>query len=182
MVSLNISIRIWTRTQICILISYEKFQKFLCINWSMDPTGLRPMWWNIGVGFSSSQRFHLLPLLPQSPAAALDAVGPCGALQSSTLPYPAAGLQLESSWCGSNLRTSDKGMPAYSLPFPSRCTKSNTQIPNVRYLFSDLTMILPTKFDLFATVVFVFGSDHDFTCYIRSFCNSYWVYMCTPMS
>ena len=51
-----------------------------------------------------------------------------------------------------------------SLPFPSRCTKSNTQIPNVRYLFSDLTMILPTKFDLFATVVFVFGSDHDFTC------------------
>ena len=73
-------------------------------------------------------------------------------------------------------------IPFPSLPFPSRCTKSNTQIPNVRYLFSDLTMILPTKFDLFATVVFVFGSDHDFTCYIRSFCNSYWVYMCTPMS
>ena len=47
-----------------------------------------------------------------------------------------------------------------SLPFPSRCTKSNTQIPNIRYLFSDLTMILPTKFDLFATVVFVFASDH----------------------
>jgi len=121
--------------------------------------------------------FHLLPLLPQPPLSTLSARA-----APSSPPRSPAQLQLESSWCGSNLRTSDKGMPAYSLPFPSRCTKSNTQIPNVRYLFSDLTMILPTKFDLFATVVFVFGSDHDFTCYIRSFCNSYWVYMCTPMS
>ena len=125
--------------------------------------------------------FFFLPEIPSppfaTPDAALDAVDPCGALQSSTLPCPtAARVQLVRQQ-PTNIR---QGYACLfpSLPFPSRCTKSNTQIPNVRYLFSDLTMILPTKFDLFATVVFVFGSDHDFTCSIRSFCNSYWVPPC----
>jgi hypothetical protein len=49
--------------------------------------------------------------------------------------------------------TSDRGMPAYSPPFPPCCAKSNTQTPNMRCLYSDLTLILPTKFDLFATVI-----------------------------
>ena len=107
--------------------------------------------------------FFFLPEIPSppfaTPDAALDAVDPCGALQSSTLPCPtAARVQLVRQH-PTNIR---QGYACLfpSLPFPSRCTKSNTQIPNIRYLFSDLTMILPTKFDLFATVVFVFASDH----------------------
>ena len=65
----------------------ENFQRLLCSNRPMNPTAPGPC--RIGFAcFSSSPRFHLLPFA--TPAAALDAVGRCGALQSSTLPCPAA--------------------------------------------------------------------------------------------
>jgi hypothetical protein len=42
-------------------------------------------------------------------------------------------------------RASERGMPAHLPPVPFCCAKSNT----MRYLYSDLTMISPTKFHFF---------------------------------
>jgi len=73
----------------------------------MDPTGPR--------AHVMQHRFFFLPEIPSppfaTPAAALDAVGPCGALQSSTLP-------LESSWCGSTLPSHDFSVLSLGLGLP----------------------------------------------------------------
>ena len=97
----------------------ENFQRLLCSNRPMNPTAPGPC--RIGFAcFSSSPRFHLLPLLPQTPLSMLSTRA-----APSSPPRSPAQLQLESSWCGSTLRTSDKGMPAYSLPFPSHPAARN---------------------------------------------------------
>jgi hypothetical protein len=87
----------------------------------------------LGLNFGPSRQQKLAPLLP-------------GSLAKPLKPF------VERRVLGQR-RTSDRGMTSYSPPFPCCNAKSNTQTPNVGYLYSDLTMILPTKFDLFATVI-----------------------------